>query len=64
MHSSTTTTIQLPGPTKPKGWCKEQGIAHSWESGPTLMSNPPISTRECVNCGQVQWKSPGDWTDK
>ena len=61
---TTTTTISLPGPSKPKGWCKDQGIEHSWVDGPCLMSNPPISTRDCINCGQRQWKRPGVWEDQ
>lgn len=60
---STTTTIELPGPTKPPGWCQEQGIEHAYDDGPTLMSNPPISTRICKNCGHRQFKRPGVWTD-
>ena len=61
--SSSTVTLNIHEPPKPKGWCAEQGVAHSWQDGPVLTCNPPIATRECVNCGQRQWLTPGHWED-
>lgn len=63
MRLTMSNTVNIPTPPKPKGWCVEQGVDHSWKDGATLTSNPPIHTRECVNCGQRQWLSPGQWND-
>lgn len=63
MSTTSTVKLNIHQPSKPKGWCDEQGIAHSWEMGPTMTVNPPIQTRQCTNCGQRQYFSPGAWTD-
>ncbi len=61
---NTTTTVTLPGPAKAAGWCKEQGVEHSWKEGQVLTMSPPIATRRCVNCGQRQFHRPGYWEDQ
>ena len=48
---------------KPRGWCAENGIEHSWRDGNVKCSYPPIYTRYCANCGQEQWLRPGEWSD-
>lgn len=63
MNSTGTVKLNIPQPPKPKGWCEEQGIEHSWKSGPTLTCHPPIQTRECANCGHRQFLKPGEWRD-
>lgn len=55
---------QMERPLKKPGWCEEQGIAHAWESGSTLLSAPPIQTRQCANCGKVQWLRQPKWEDR
>lgn len=61
---NTTSTVNLRiGPRKEAGWCKAQGIEHSWKDGPTLTVSPPIQTRECINCGQRQFQEPTQWRD-
>jgi hypothetical protein len=61
--SISSTTYFGQHPKKPPGWCEEQGIPHNWQMGPTLTSNPPISTRECCVCGKRQHLRPSDWVD-
>lgn len=51
------TAVVGSGPKKAPGWCDEQGIKHSWGSGPTLTSNPGWATRYCENCGKRQRQS-------
>jgi hypothetical protein len=63
MNTTSTVKLNIHQPPKPKGWCDENGIAHSWEAGPTLTCNPPIPTRECLNCGKRQFFAPGHWED-
>lgn len=60
---TSTTTVKLPGPLKPPGWCEKNGIEHAWESGPTLTTDPPILTRICKNCGKSQHLPPVEWQD-
>lgn len=60
---NTTTTLRQSLGLKPKGWCEEQGVAHAWESGPTLTVQPPVSTRICKNCGKHQHQRPPEWLD-
>lgn len=50
-------------PPKPPGWCEQQGVEHSWQTGATLTVDPPIETRFCVNCGKRQMKRPAAWDD-
>lgn len=63
MTSTTSIKLNIHTPPKPKGWCEEQGVAHSWKDGPSLTCNPPIHTRECVNCGKRQYLEPSVWRD-
>ena len=61
---NTTSTVMLKtGPKKEAGWCEANGADHSWKPGPTLTCNPPIQTRECVNCGKRQYQRPAEWQD-
>lgn len=62
--NSTTNTFTMSQPAKERGWCEREGIAHSWQDGPTLTVNPPIRTRSCVNCGKRQHFAPGSWVDQ
>lgn len=62
MNTTNTVTLNI-GPKKSAGWCEANGIDHSWKSGPTLTCDPPILTRECVNCGKRQYFQPGAWQD-
>jgi len=48
---------------KPKGWCRENGVAHAWVTGPTFPMSPPTHTRVCSNCGQMQRLIPQYWED-
>ena len=63
MTTSSTVTLNIHRPPKPKGWCEDRGLVHAWEAGPTLTVPPPIPTRECLNCGQRQYFRPGQWED-
>lgn len=56
-HTTNTATVSKRAP-KPEGWCDEQGIAHAWEVLPyVLTANPPMSVRECINCGKRQTRA-------
>lgn len=64
MQTTSTSTVTLNiGPRKAAGWCEDNGIEHSWKAGPTLTVDPPIQTRECVNCGKRQYQQPPMWKD-
>ena len=61
---STTSTVKLNiGPKKGVGWCRMNDVEHHWKDGPTLTCNPPIHTRECINCGKKQYRKPEEWRD-
>jgi len=52
------------GAAKPYGWCQANGVAHAYEAGASLLSEPPVQTRVCANCGWRQFKRPSIWTDQ